>query len=128
MVPPGGGICGAWKFIWFPVGTTSPYGYVNVLVPFTGTAPFEKPSVELQTGLLFTYQKTAMLPPPATVGVQTSEFPAETDGEDARVVGFTHVRELITAGARIVMVAVAVRVVCAWAIPVMVTMLSAPAG
>jgi hypothetical protein len=69
-----------------------------------------------------------MFPPPATVGVQTSDFPAVAVVVDNWVVGSIHVMALMDAGARIVMLTVEVRLVCAWAIAVMVTMFSAPVG
>jgi hypothetical protein len=114
MAAPGGGIWGAAKFIWSPAVVIVPNGEL----PFT--MPFRNPSVELHVGLLLTYQNTEILPPPETVGVQTSELPAATVC-DGRPCEFKHVIALIAAGGRIVMVVVATRLVCAWASAVMVT-------
>ena len=115
MAAPGGGIRGAVKFIWFPARAIVPYGNV----PFT--FPFCTPSVELQVALLLINQSTAMVPPPETVGVQTSDLPEAAVCDASKVTESTQVTALMTAGGRMVMLAVAVRLVCAWATAVMVT-------
>jgi hypothetical protein len=77
--------------------------------------------VELQVALLLINQSTAMVPPPETVGVQTSDLPEAAVCDACKLVASTHVTALMTAGGRMVMFAVAVRLVCAWATAVMVT-------